>query len=80
MVKYFFSQQRFLSTNHKYKKNRKDFFIVIVERDVVLPIPLGEELYDVVSQYEGIISCFQSAKYKFYGFGVTHNFIKQSIF
>ena len=39
----------------------------------------GEELYDVVSLYNGIV-CFQSGKHKFPGFGVNHNWVKQSIF
>jgi hypothetical protein len=33
-----------------------------VERDVAIPILLGEELYDVVSQYEDIIFGFQFSK------------------
>jgi hypothetical protein len=39
----------------------------------------GEELYDVVSLYNDIV-CFQSGKHKFPGFGVNHNWVKQSIF
>jgi len=62
---------------HKY---RKDFFIDKVERDVTPSVPLGEELYDVVSQYEGIVFGIQSGKQKFHGFGVTINWVKQSIF
>ena len=62
--------------NHKY---RKDFFIDKFERDVTPSVPLGEELYDVVSQYEGIVFSIQSGKQKFHGFGVTINWVKQSI-
>jgi hypothetical protein len=36
-------------TNHKYKKNKKELFIAQVERNVALPVPSGEELYDEVS-------------------------------
>jgi len=39
----------FLPMDHKYRKNRKDFFIGKVERDVVPQLFLGEELYDVMS-------------------------------
>jgi len=38
-----------LSTDHKYRKNRKDLFIGRDERDVAIPVPSGEELYDMVS-------------------------------
>ena len=46
-------------TNHKYWKNKKNFFVNKVEGDVASPIPSSEELYDVVSQYEDIIFDFQ---------------------
>jgi hypothetical protein len=73
----FYYHLRFLSTDHKYKKNRKDFFAGRVERDVVLS---GEKLYDVDLQYEGIMFGFQSGKQKFPSFSVIHNWIKQSTF
>jgi hypothetical protein len=41
--------QRFLSTDHKYRNNKNDFFIGRVERDVTPPILSSEELYDMVS-------------------------------
>jgi hypothetical protein len=66
-----------LPINHKY---RKDFFIDKVERDVTPSVPLGEELYDVVSQYKGIVFGIQFGKHKFHGFGVTINWIKQICF
>jgi hypothetical protein len=34
--------------NHKYRKNRKNFFIDRVERDVALRVPSSEKLYDMV--------------------------------
>jgi len=58
----------------------KTFLIEKVEREVTPSVPLGEELYDVVSQYEGIVFGIQSGKQKFHGFGVTINWVKQSIF
>jgi hypothetical protein len=62
-----------LPTNHKYGKNINDFFIGRVEKDVA-PLRLsGEELYDVVSEYDDIVFGFQSSKQKFPGFGLTHN-------
>jgi hypothetical protein len=36
-------------TDHKYRKNKKEFFVAQVERNVALPVPSGEELYDEVS-------------------------------
>jgi hypothetical protein len=38
----------FSPTDHKYRKNIKDFFIGRVEKNVTLSVPLDEELYDVV--------------------------------
>jgi hypothetical protein len=48
--------------------------------DVAMPVPSSEELYDVVSRYEGIVFGFQFGKQKFYGFGVTYNWVKRSMF
>jgi len=62
-----------------FRKNRKDFFVGRVERDVALFL-WGEELYDVVLEYNDIVFGFQSNKQKFYGFGLTHNWVMQSIF
>ena len=70
----------FLPINHRYKKNINDFFVSIVEKDVALPCLSREELYDVVSEYDDIVFGFQSGKQKFPGFGLTHNWVKRSIF
>jgi hypothetical protein len=70
------SIKRFLPIDHKYKKNKNDFFIGRVENDVALPVPSKGEMYDVISQYEGIVFDFQSGKQKFSGFDVTHNWVK----
>jgi len=43
--------RRFLSTNHRYRKNIKDFFVGRVKNDVAPPCLSGEELYDMVSEY-----------------------------
>jgi hypothetical protein len=69
-----------LPTDHIYRKNIKDFFIGRIKK-YVIPLHLfGEELYDVVSEYGGIVFSFQSGKQKFYSFGLTHNWVKRSIF
>jgi hypothetical protein len=34
---------------------------------------LGEELYDMVSEYGAIVFGFQFSKHKFSSFGLTHN-------
>jgi hypothetical protein len=62
-----------LPTVHKFKKNKKDLFVSIVERHVVSLLLSGEELYDVVSKYGDIIFGFQSIKEKFSSFGLIHN-------
>jgi len=69
-----------LPTDHKYKKNKKDFCVSRVEKDVASPLPFGEELYDMVSEYDNIVFGFQSSKKKFSSFYLTYNWIKQSIF
>jgi hypothetical protein len=66
--------------DHKCRKNNKDFYIGRVESDVVLLLPSDEELYDMVSEYDDIVFGFQSNKQKFSGFGLTHNWVKRSIF
>jgi hypothetical protein len=66
--------------NHRYRKNRNDFFVGRVEKDVSPPHFSSEELYDVVSEYGDIVFGLQSSKQKFPGFGLTHNWVKRSIF
>jgi hypothetical protein len=69
-----------LPLNHKYRKNRKDFFVGKVEKDIASLRLSGEELHDVVSEYSDIVFGLQSGKQKFPGFGLTHNCLKRSIF
>jgi hypothetical protein len=70
----FFNYHRcFLPPNHRYRKNRNDFFVGRVEKDVAPPCLFGEELLDVVSGYSDILFGLQSGKQKFPGFGLTHN-------
>ena len=70
---YFDCHHCFLPTNHKYRKNKRDFFVGRVEKDVT-PLRLSsEELHDVLSEYGDIVFGLQSGKLKFSGFGLTHN-------
>jgi hypothetical protein len=46
---FFYCHRRFLPHNHRYRKNRKDFFVGRVEKDVASSRLSGEELHDVVS-------------------------------
>ena len=69
-----------MPTDHKSRNNRKYLFVGRVERDVVSPLPSGEELYDLMSEHDDIVFGFQFSKQKFLGFGLTHNWIKRSIF
>jgi len=69
-----------LPHNHKYRKNGKDFFVGKVEKDVASSRLSSEELHDVVSKYGDIVFGLQLGKQKFPGFGLTHNWVKQSIF
>jgi glutaredoxin len=45
---FFYYHQRFLPTNHKYRKNINNFFIGIIKKDVAPSHLSGEELYDVM--------------------------------
>jgi hypothetical protein len=51
-----------LPPNHKYRKNKNDFFIGRVEKDVAPPHLFGEELFDVVLEYDDIVFGLQSGK------------------
>ena len=77
---FFYYHCRFLPPNHGYRKNKKDFFVGRVEKDVAPPSLSGEELLDVVLEYGDIVFSLQSGKQKFPGFGLTHNWVKRSIF
>jgi len=59
---FFNCHHRFLPTNHRYRKNRKDFFVGRVENDVAPSRLFSEELHDVVSEYDDIVFGFQSCK------------------
>jgi hypothetical protein len=69
-----------LLTNHRYRKNIKDFFVGRVENDVAPSRLSVEELHDVVSECDDIVFGSQSGKQKFPGFGLTHNWVRRSIF
>jgi hypothetical protein len=77
---FFYCHRRFLLLNHRYRKNRKDFFVGRVEKDVASPRLSGEELHDIISEYGDIVFGLQSGKQNFSSFGLTHNWVKQSIF
>jgi len=62
------------------ERTEKNFFVGRVEKDVTPPRLSGEELYDVVSEYGDIVFGLQSGKQNFSGFGLTHNWVKRSIF
>jgi hypothetical protein len=55
---FFYFRRWFLPNDQKYRKNIKDFFVGRVERDIVPPLPLGEELYDLVLEYDDIVFGF----------------------
>jgi len=59
---FFDCHRRFLSFNHRHRKNIKDFFVGRVEKDVASPRLSGEELHDVVLEYCDIVFGLQSGK------------------
>jgi hypothetical protein len=73
---FFYCHHRFLPHNHRYRKNRKDFFVGRVKNDVAPPRLSGKELFDVVLEYGEIVFGLQSGKQKFHGFGLNHNWVK----
>ena len=52
---FFYCHRRFLPPNHRYRKNKKNFFVGKVEKDVAPPRLSGEELHNVVSEYDDIV-------------------------
>jgi len=52
---FFYCHRLFLPTDHRYKKNKKDFFVSRVEKDVALLRLSNEELYDVVLEHGDIV-------------------------
>jgi hypothetical protein len=77
---FFYCHRHFLPPNHRYRKNKNDFFVGRVKKDVAPPRLSSEELFDVVSEYGDIVFGRQSGKQRFPGFGLTHNWVKRSIF
>jgi hypothetical protein len=55
-----------LPTDHKYKKNKKNFFIGRVERDIAPLLLSGEEFDYVVLEYNDMVFGFQSGEQKFF--------------
>ena len=49
---FFYYHRHFFPMNHRYKKNKKDFFVSRVEKDVAPPRLSSEELHDVVSRVQ----------------------------
>jgi hypothetical protein len=58
MISFFDYHRWFLSTDHKYRKNKNDFFVGRVERNVAPPLLSGEGLYDVVLEYDDLMFDF----------------------
>jgi hypothetical protein len=57
------------------------FLLVELKRMLHPPHLSSEELHDLVSEYGDIVLFgFQFGKQKFPGFGLTHKWVKQSIF
>jgi len=52
---FFYCHRCFLPLNRRYRKNINDFFVGRVKKDVAPPRLYGEELLDVVSEYDDIV-------------------------
>jgi hypothetical protein len=74
-----YCHQRFLRSHHQYRNNKNDLLKSKSERNVTSLVLYGEELYDVVTQYEGIVFGFYFGKQKFSCSDMTYNWVKQSI-
>jgi len=55
---FFYCHQCYLPTDHRYRMNKKDFFIGRVKKDVSSLHLFNEELYDVVLEYVDILFGF----------------------
>ena len=69
---FFYCHHHLLPPNHRYRKNKNDFFVGRVEKDVAPPRLSGEELFDVVSEYGHIV--FDSCIHILYRIGDSNNF------
>ena len=80
--KAFFFTATVLSCHIIKGTERTEKISLLVELKMMLHPPRlsGEELHDVVSEYSDIVFGLQSGKQKFSGFGLTHNWVKRSIF
>jgi hypothetical protein len=76
---FFYYHRHFLPIDHRYRKNN-DFLWAKLKKDVAPPCLSSEKLYDVVLEYGDIVFGFQSGKQKFPSVGLTHNWVKRSIF
>jgi len=52
----------FLTIEYRYRKNRNNFFVGRVEKDVAPPRLSGKELHVIVSEYGDIVFGLQSGK------------------
>jgi hypothetical protein len=59
---FFYCHWQFLPTDHRFRKNKKDFFVSIVKRNVAPLLLSGKELYNVMLEYGDIVFGFQSSK------------------
>ncbi|OMO57998.1 Transposon, En/Spm-like protein [Corchorus capsularis] len=76
---FFDCHQQFLPPNHPYRKQR-DKFSKRVENDEPLERLSGEVIFHRVNALPDFVFGTESGKQTFEGFGVTHNWVKKSIF
>jgi len=78
---FFYCHRRILPPNHRYRKNRNDFFVGKAEKELHPRVFLVKNC--MMLYQSTVILCLvsnQSGKQKFPSFGLTHNWVKRSIF
>jgi hypothetical protein len=78
-IAFFYCHQRFLPSHHQNRNNKNDLLKGKSKKNVTSLVLQGEELCDVVTQYEGIVLGFYFGKQKFSCSDMTYNWVKQSI-
>jgi len=77
---FFYCHRRILPMNHPYRCHSDKFLKWVIERLPPLPCPFGLEMLNEVSKFTEGHNGSSSHNDKIHGFGVKHNWVKESIF
>ncbi|XP_021279209.1 uncharacterized protein LOC110412894 [Herrania umbratica] len=77
---FFYCHQQFLPLNHPFRRQRDKFIKKRVERDFSIPHLSGEEILSRLNLLPNIPFGTKCGEEKIPSYGVTHNWVKKSIF